>query len=73
MPKINVPSAACVERAAELHKKHPTLSVLQLMKLTNFSAKEQECCAMWTNTYCCIKKKTMIPQQSYVFMTTPPA
>jgi hypothetical protein len=42
MPKVNIPSADCVERAIKLYKKHPTLSVLQLMKQADFPAKDQD-------------------------------
>ena len=40
MPKVNIRSAACVERAVEHFKEHPTLSVPQLMKLADFFVDE---------------------------------
>jgi hypothetical protein len=48
------------------------LSVPQLIKLADFTSKEQECCAMRMSIYCRIKKWTIIPQQADVLMTPPP-
>ena len=36
MPKVDSQYAARVEKAFGFHKKHPTLSVPELMKLANF-------------------------------------
>jgi hypothetical protein len=72
MPKINARHVVCLEKAAELHKKHPTLSVRQLMKLANFTSKEQECRAMRMSIHRHIKKWTIIPQQADVLTTPPP-
>jgi hypothetical protein len=67
MPKVNIRSAAHVERAVELYKKHPTLSVLQLMKLADFPAKDQDDHAVHMCIYCRIKKWNIVPQQTDVF------
>ena len=42
MPKINPQTSSRVERAFLHHKKHPTLTVPQLMKLADFSKRERE-------------------------------
>ena len=72
MPKVNIPSADCVERAIKLYKKHPTLSVLQLMKQADFPAKDQDDHAVRMCIYCRIKKWNIVPQQTAVFKTPPP-
>ncbi len=71
-PELNIQSAACVERAVELCKKHPTLSVLQLMKLADFPTKDQDDHAVRMCIYCRIKKWNIVPQQTAVFKTPPP-
>jgi hypothetical protein len=69
MPKVNIRSATCVERAIELYKKHPTFSVPQMIKLADFPANDQDDHAVRMCTYCRIKKWNIVPQQTDVFKT----
>ena len=71
MPKVNIRLAACVERAVELYRKHPTLSVPQLMKLADFPANELDDRALHMCIYCRIKKWQIIPKRD-VYKTPPP-
>ena len=56
MPKINPRTSDRVEKAFFLHKKHPKLTVPQLMKLSDFSKREQEDRAIKICIYRRIKK-----------------
>ena len=71
MPKVNIRSAACAERAVELYKKHPTLSVPQLMKLADFPANELDDLAACACIYRHTKKWNIIPKTN-VYTTPPP-
>ncbi len=53
-----------MEKAFGFHKKHPTLSVPELMKLTNFKQNEVEDCAIRMCIYRCIKNWTVIPKEA---------
>ena len=71
MPKVNIRSAAHVERAFELYKKHPTLSVPQLMKLVDFPTEDINDQAVRACMYRHIKKWTIITKTD-VYKTPPP-
>ena len=71
MPKVNIRSAACAERAVELYKKHPTLSVPQLMKLADYSEDEIDDRAARMCIYRRIKIWKIIPK-TLVYNTPPP-
>ncbi len=66
MPKINVWPSDRVEKAFFLHKKHPKLTVPQLMKLSDFSKREQEDCAIKMCIYRQIKKFALNTDKSYL-------
>ncbi len=64
MPKVHSRYAARVEKAFGFHKKHPTLSVPELMKLANFKQNEVEDRAIRMCIYRCIKNWTVIPKEA---------
>ncbi len=66
MPKINYRTLDRVEKAFFLHKKHPKLTVPQLMKLSNFSKREQEDRAIRMFIYCRIKKFALTTDKSFL-------
>ena len=60
MPKINPRTSSRVEKAFLHHKKHPTLTVPQLMNLADFSKSEQEDRAIRMCIYRRIQKFSLI-------------
>ena len=64
MPKINPRMSSRVEKAFLHHKKHPTLTVLQLMKLADFSKREQEDHAIRMCIYRRIQKFALILKET---------
>ena len=71
MPKVNIRTAARVERAVELYKKHPKLSVPQLMKISDFPTEDINDRAVRACIYRRIKKWTIIPRED-AYKTPPP-
>ena len=66
MPKINPQTSDRVEKAFFLHKKHPQLTVPQLMNFSNFSKREQEDRAIKMCIYRRIKKFALYTDKFYL-------